>query len=119
VVQTVAIAGYTRPIEQPFLGQLDGQPVLAKMGDGRLQLTNEQLRGMGDEAARIVSALARCAAPFQFDCDSGAGQTKHLPLHCELTSLLSVPAIMPIAFHFGAAEHAVIVTIFVGWGLFA
>jgi hypothetical protein len=69
LVQTVAIAGYTRPIEQPYLGQLDGQPVLAKMGDDRLQLTNEQLREMGDKAAQIVSALARCASPPQIDFD--------------------------------------------------
>jgi hypothetical protein len=59
--QRGTISGYSQPVNQPFLTLPDGQPMLAKTGDDRLQLNNEQLKDMGSEAAQISSALASCA----------------------------------------------------------
>jgi hypothetical protein len=56
----VNIAGYTEAIPQPYLRSEDGIEVLARSGDERLQLTQQDLVSMGDEAAAIRAALATC-----------------------------------------------------------
>jgi hypothetical protein len=61
VLQMVTISGYSQPVNQPFLTLPDGQPMLAKTGDDRLRLNNEQLKDLGSEAAQISSALVSFA----------------------------------------------------------
>jgi len=60
---SVKIYGYTQAIPQPFLEKPDGGVEDARCGDARLQLSDEQLISMGNEAAAITFALNACEPP--------------------------------------------------------
>jgi hypothetical protein len=59
-VASMVIAGYTEAIPQPYLRSEDGTEVLARSGDERLQLSQQDLVSMGEELAAICVALATC-----------------------------------------------------------
>jgi hypothetical protein len=57
---SIKIAGYTQPIEQPFLMEADGEDCTCRIGDERLSLDDEKLQELGNEAAEITEALKTC-----------------------------------------------------------
>jgi hypothetical protein len=65
-VSMVQIAGYTEAIPQPCLRSEDRTEVLARCGDEHVQLSQQDLVSIGEEAAAICTALDMCDWPISY-----------------------------------------------------